>query len=259
MTDYLAITEVAGDAVSQEQIARLCHRYAWAAGYCVGKDALEAACGTGPGLGYLAARAQSLWAGDYSEKILAIAQAHYHGRIPFARFDAQALPCADRSLDVIMLFEAIYYLPSATRFVAACRRALRPGGQVLVATANKDLFDFNPSPHSHQYYGVVALRDLFTPHGFSVACFGYMQTDALSWRQRATRPLKKLAVTLNLMPKTADRKKFLKRWIFGRLVPMPAEIGARMPPYIAPASLHADQADRRHKVIYCAATLQPSA
>ncbi len=256
MTDYLAITEMAGDRVTQEQIARLWHRYTWAGGYCAGKDVLEAACGTGPGLGSLAARAQSLWAGDYSEKILAKAKAHYNGRIPLARFDAQALPCADRSIDVIILFEAIYYLPSATRFVAACRRALRPGGQVLIATANKDLFDFNPSPHSHRYYGVVELHDLFAQGGFSTSCFGYLPTDALPWRQRATRPLKKLAVTLGLMPETADGKQFLKRLLFGRLAPMPAELGARMPPYITPTPLPVDQADLRHKVIYCAATLR---
>ncbi|MCD6265910.1 MAG: BrnT family toxin [Deltaproteobacteria bacterium] len=28
-----------------------------------------------------------------------------------------------------------------------CVRVLRPGGKVLIATANKDLYDFNPSPH----------------------------------------------------------------------------------------------------------------
>jgi SAM-dependent methyltransferase len=255
MSDYQPITEMANDEITQEQIARLCHRYAWAWEYCVGRDVLEAACGTGPGLGGLAARAKRLWAGDYSGEILAVARAHYNGRIPLARFDAQALPCADRSLDVILLFEAIYYLPSAPRFVEECRRALRPGGQVLVATANRDLFDFNPSPQSHCYYGVVGLRDLFSRHGFSVACFGYLTTDTLSWRQRATRPLKKMAVTLGMMPQTAEGKKFLKRWIFGRLVPMPAELLSPMPPYVAPTPLPTDQADHRHKVLYCTATL----
>ena len=78
--DYSTITELAGDDISQEQLERLCHRYYWASAYCVGKDVVEAACGTGPGLGYLATSARSLRAGDFTPDILAIAQRHYGTR-----------------------------------------------------------------------------------------------------------------------------------------------------------------------------------
>lgn len=74
------------------------------------------------------------------------------------QFDAQNMPHADNSMDVIIIFEAIYYLPSAERFVSECKRVLRDGGRVLVVTANKDLYDFNPSPHSYKYYGVIELK-----------------------------------------------------------------------------------------------------
>ena len=48
--DYSTVTELAGDEITAEQLERLCHRYYWAGTFCAGKDVIEAACGTGPGL-----------------------------------------------------------------------------------------------------------------------------------------------------------------------------------------------------------------
>ncbi|MCL6590486.1 MAG: class I SAM-dependent methyltransferase [Firmicutes bacterium] len=256
MVDYLTVTELSDDEVSQEQVERLCNRYYWAGRYCEKKDVLEAACGTGQGLGYLAKIAKTISAGDYSDKILAIAKKHYGDRIELRQFDAQQLPYPDNSMDVIILFEAIYYLPSAEKFVSECRRVLRNQGKVLIATANKDLYDFNPSPYSYRYYGVMELNDLFAKYGFQADFFGNTPIDKVSWRQRILRPVKKLAVALRIIPKTVDGKKFLKRIVFGRLVKMPREIEAGMAPYQEPVKLAPDMPDKKHKVIYCAATLQ---
>jgi ubiquinone/menaquinone biosynthesis C-methylase UbiE len=253
--DYSTVTEVAGDEISQEQLERLCHRYYWAATYSVGKDVIEAACGTGPGLGYLATRGRSLRAGDFTPGILAIAQRHYGDRVDLRQFDAQAMPFADHSADVVILFEAIYYLPSAERFVDECRRVLRPGGQVLIATANKDLYDFNPSPYSHTYYGVTELHQLFAERGFTTEIFGYLSIRDVSLRQRILRPIKKLAIKLGLMPKTTSGKKWLKRLVFGTMSRMPAEIKEGIIPYTSPTPFASSGPDREHKVIYCAAKL----
>jgi glycosyltransferase involved in cell wall biosynthesis/SAM-dependent methyltransferase len=254
-TDFVSVTEMSGDEVSAEQVERMAHRYRWARPACVGKDVLEVACGTGQGLGSLAAVARSVQGGDYSEPILKRARAHYGRRIPLAQFDAQHLPYGDGTLDVILCFEAMYYFPSAPKFVAECDRVLRPGGVVLIATANKDLFDFNPSPYSHAYHGMGELPELFSR--FTTTCFGAFPVDQLSWRQGITRPLKKLAVMANLMPKTTGGKRGLKRLVFGRLVPMPAEIVDASSASPEPASvepLPVGFPDRKHKVIYCVAT-----
>ena len=152
---YSTVTELAGDEITAEQLERLCHRYYWAGTFCAGKDVIEAACGTGPGLGYLSKVAKSIRAGDYMTNILQRAKNHYGNRIDLRQFDAQDMPFEDHSADVVILFEAIYYLPRADKFVSECRRVLRKAGQVLIATANKDLYDFNPSPFSHTYYGVI--------------------------------------------------------------------------------------------------------
>ncbi|MCB1737073.1 MAG: class I SAM-dependent methyltransferase [Gammaproteobacteria bacterium] len=253
--DFQSVTELAGDEVTSEQVERICHRYTWAASYCEGRDVLEVACGTGQGLGYLASVANSLVAGDFSESILDIARHHYGERIALRQFDAQQMPYDDASLDVVILFEALYYIPDADRFVAEARRVLRPGGQVLIATANKDLFDFNPSPFSHTYYGVVDLGALFSRHGFATRYFGHLPIREISGRQKLLRPIKRAVVALGLMPKTMAGKKLLKRLVFGKLIPMPAEVRADMFPFEPPLVLPDDRPDTQHKVIYCAATL----
>lgn len=258
MTDYVEITELAGDEVSREQIDRLCHRYYWAGKYCADRDVLEVACGTGQGVGYLNTVAKSVKAGDYSAAILEIASQHYKNRFKFEQFDAQKMPFEDASFDVVLIFEALYYIPDPKLFFQECRRVLRPGGHLLIATANKDLFDFNPSPHSHRYLGVAELSAELGDFGFECQFFGDTPIEAVSVRQRILRPIKKIAVALDLMPKTNNSKKFLKRLIFGKLVPMPPEINANTGSSYASRPLQASQPDAHHKVIFCAARVSDS-
>jgi SAM-dependent methyltransferase len=252
-TDYSEVTELAGDEVSREQVERVGRRYAWALPFCAGKDVLELACGTGPGLGLLLKHARRLVAGDISETMVARARAHYGARVNVERLDAQALPFADASFDVVILFEALYYLPRPKRFARECARVLRSDGVVLVSNANKDLYDFNPSPYSHDYHGVVELERLFVALGFECHFWGDTAVGRLSWRQRALRPVKKAAVRLGLMPKTANGKKFLKRLVFGRMDRFPHEITVA-PSTAAISEIHPGQPDRVHKVLLCAAT-----
>lgn len=252
--DYTALTEVAGEEVSQEQVDRMVHRYAWAGRICAGKDVVEVACGSGQGLGHLASVARSVRAGDVSPDLVATARRIHGDAFPIEQLDAHQLPYPDGSADVVLLFEALYYLRDPDRFLEECARVLRPGGKVLVATANKDLWDFNPSPHSHRYFGAADLPALFARHGFGVKLAGDTPVDAVSLRQRVLRPVKKVVVALGLMPRTMGGKKLLKRLVFGNMVAMPAclEIPAALD--WAPAPILAGEPDRRHKVILCEAT-----
>ena len=254
MTKYIEVTELAGDPVSREQIDRVAARYSWALGYAYGKDVLEIACGSGPGLGLLQKAALSFVAGDISEQILARARAHYGTRVDLRIMDAMSLPFPDESLDVVLIFEALYYVPDARRFVDECRRVLRPSGVVLVSNANKDLFDFNPSPHSYTYHGVVELADLFGSRGFSTRFWGDVPVTQLSWRQKLLRPVKRAVVSLKLMPKSMAGKKVLKRLVFGELKTFPAELADDM---LAEQSslrpIDGSRPDTVHKVVFCEA------
>jgi SAM-dependent methyltransferase len=257
--DFVDVTEIANTPITDEARERLVSRYSWAKSFCQGKDAVEIGCGTGPGLGMLASAARSFEAGDYSEKILGYARQHYGNRIPLRQLDAQSLPFANRSKDVIILFEALYYVPEPERFAHECARVLRPGGRVLISTANKDLWDFHPSPFSHHYLGVVELRALFGKLGFDCQFFGFQPVQRAPARQQILRPLKRAAVALGVMPKTMNGKRWLKRIVFGREIPMPAELGADEVPRTQPEPLEPSVPDRRHKIVYCAATLKSTA
>ena len=250
---FLDVTELTGEEISREQMERLCHRYYWAAEYCAGRDVLEVACGSGPGLAYLAGKARSLKAGDYSHEVLSRAKAHIGDAVDLRVFDAQAMPYDDCSFDVVLIFEALYYIPSPQRFFAEAKRVLRPGGLLLIITANKDLYDFNPSPFSHTYHGADELDRDLRAAGFESKLFGYFPVAKASARQRILRPIKKAAVTFNLIPKTMAGKRILKRLVFGAGVAMPESITDGMARYGPPVPIPPDVPDRRHKIIYCVA------
>ena len=253
-TDFLSVTELAETEVTEEQLDRISHRYGWAGTYCRDKDVIEVACGSGLGLGYLSTQARTVEAGDISHQMVDLAKAHYGDRINISCFDAQKMPWGDASKDVVILFEANYYLENFPVFLDGCRRVLRPGGLLLIVYANKDLSDFNPSPFSRTYYGVVELDSALRSKGFLAEYFGYISVSDISLRQRVLRPVKRIAVTLGLMPKTMTGKKFLKKLVFGNLVVLPAEITEQhVGSYVPPEKLGIEK-NTTHKVIYCAAT-----
>jgi ubiquinone/menaquinone biosynthesis C-methylase UbiE len=256
ITDFVSVTEMAGDDISQEQVQRICNRYYWANQFCQGMDVVEVACGSGPGLGYLHNISKSFEAGDYSEKILETVHRYYQERIVIRQFDAQNMPYQDQSKDIIIIFEALYYFPCPEKFVSECKRILRKGGKVLIANANKDLFDFNPSPYSHEYHGVAELNSLFSRFGFKCEFWGDTPVDSVSFKQKLLRPVKKMIVMSGLMPKTTAGKKLFKKIVFGKLIPMPQEITADTCPVLKPSPLKTAQADTTHKVIFCAASLE---
>jgi ubiquinone/menaquinone biosynthesis C-methylase UbiE len=224
--DYVTVTEVPGNKASREQIARLHHRYRFAAAFCRGVDVLEVACGAGMGLGYLARTARRVVGGDIDDQVLTYAVDHYRGRanIEVKKLDAQSLPFPDRSFDVILLYEAVYYLPQPERFAAEARRVLRPGGALLLCSVNKEWADFNPSPYSTAYYSASELFRILKPHFSSVSTFGAFPTESSSARDKIVSRVKRTAVKRGLMPKTMRGKELFKRVFFGRLVPIPAEV-----------------------------------
>jgi len=252
---FVDVTEMAGNQISHEQHERMCNRYYWARPYVEGRDIAEVACGAGQGLGYLAQHAKSVLGGDISPEVLAGAQKTYGNAMRIEVFDAAKMPVADASLDTVLLFEAIYYLPDLDAFLTEVRRVLRPGGQLLIATANRELFDFVPSPFSQAYYSLRELDEVLTRHGFSCEFAGFVDVAQVSLRQRILRPIKSVASKLGLIPKSMAGKAWLKRLFFGELIAMPASILERPVPYTPPTPLAKGTAVTNFKVIYCAAKL----
>ncbi len=250
--DYSDVTEAPGNSVSREALSMLYTRYRFAAQFCAGKDVLEVACGPGAGLGYLATIGRVI-GGDFTENLLRRASRHYRGRIPLLRLDAHALPFPDASFDVLLLYEAIYYLKTPERFLAECRRVLRDGGIVILCTANKELAGFNPSPFSTRYFSVSELCEFLTMHRFAVEPFGAFSVPKGSARDAVISWIRRTAVALGIIPKTMKGKAVLKRVFLGPLNPVPAEITGGMAPYWAPVPVSATESCATYKVIFAVA------
>ncbi len=90
---------------------------------------------------------------------------------------------------------------------------------------------------------------------FTSRYWGDTPVSDASILQKILRPIKKIAVALNIVPKSMGAKKILKKFIFGDLVKMPAEISANTTPYIRPVEINDNEPDKNHKVIFCAATM----
>ena len=248
--DYSNVTESPGGQASREQLARLFHRYRFAADYCRGKDVLEVACGTGQGLGYLKARARSVIGVDCTYSSLSAAQHHYRGRIPLLCADAQSLPFPGARFDAVVLLEAIYYLPSAEVFIREMHRLLRPGGVLVIGTVNKDWLDFHPSPLSVKYFSVPELATVLHKHGFEAEFFGGFLASDGSLRGKALSFAKRTAVKFHLIPDTMKQKEILKRIVFGRLAPLPAEIQECSETCPPPQSISSEFPNHQFKIIY---------
>ena len=248
--DYTTVTELPGHGATREQISMLHTRYRMAAELGRGRDVLELACGPGVGLGTLAGSANRVVGGDFDPELVRQAAGRYGDRVEVERIDAQALPYGNHTFDVILLLEAIYYLPDAGRFVAEARRVLRPGGQVMICTANRERPDFNPSPFTHHYYSAAELADLLAAEGFETQLFGAYPVAAPGIKQRLVGALRRLAVACRLIPRSMAWKIRLKRLVFGRLEPIPTELSVDPALCRDVIPLRRDQSAAGFKVVY---------
>lgn len=248
--NYTTVTETPGHQVTRDAIIMMYTRYAFAARHCEGKQVLEVGCGAGPGLGYLGSHARRVVGGDYTHELLALARGHYGRRFPLVCLDAEHLPFHARCFDVVILYEAIYYLRDAGRFVDEARRVLRGDGALLICTVNREWVDFNPSPFSVRYYSAPELCGLLQGRGFGWELFAGFPVAVESARDRVVSALKRSAVRLGFIPKTMKGKEFLKRVFLGRLTPVPAELTNGAGEFETPLPVGRGMSVRDFKVLY---------
>ena len=254
--DYTSVTELPGQRGSHEQLARLYHRYRFALQYSAGKDVLEVGCGAGPGLGYLANLARRVVGGDFTFANLQRAQEYYKEKIPLVRLDAQSLPFTDGSFDVVLLFEAIYYLRFPERFIEESRRVLRKSGILLICTVNREWTDFNPSAFSMSYLSASELAASLRQHGFDVEMFGAFLASTEKVKEKLVSVLKRSATRSGLIPRNMKNKELLKRLFFGRLEALPPEVSEGIAPYTPPLPISSEIPQSEYKIIYAVGFLR---
>jgi SAM-dependent methyltransferase len=175
-------------------------------------------------------------AGDLTRSLLRQAQRHYEGGTRLVNFDAHQLPFADRSFDVVILFEAIYYLSNPERFFQEAHRLLNEDGILVICSANPERRDFSPSPMSHRYFAAGDFREILHSHGFRPSVYGAFPTRTGSMWDTLVYLARRVAIALRVIPKTMRGKVWLKRLVYGRLVSIKPEVDDGPAPVLTPVT-----------------------
>lgn len=232
--DFTAITELPGGTLSTEQWLRMHHRYALACRLARHRRVLEVACGAGVGLTSLARRASVVVGGDYTSTVLGAAQAVV-AQLPsiptakaptaLAQFDAQQMPFGAAEFDLLLCFEAIYYLPQPEDFVREAQRVLKPGGHLLIGSENPAWPAFTPGKFSTRYWPIPELAELVQRHGFvDVEAWGAFPVDTYSPRQQVMARMRRFVIQQGLMPRHPRLRQLLQRLGYGALRPLPRRL-----------------------------------
>lgn len=249
--DFSQITEGPGLQATQEQLERIYHRYHFAKKFCEGKDVVEVACGSGIGLGYLSSFSKSVQAGDIDEKNIQTSLQLYgnNPKIKIQKADAHMLPYPDNSCDVVLLYEAVYYLEKPENFIDESWRILRSGGTLIIGTVNREWKDFHPSPYTHKYFSAAELQALLQKRFSSVKTMGAFEIEQ-GLKANIFSAIKRMAIKLDLIPGSLKLRAYLKRIFIGKTFPLPKEIKDGIAEYNEPHELDVLQKARSFKIIY---------
>jgi len=287
LIDYSSITESPNLKATREQLARLYQRYHFARQFAKDKEVLEVACGSGIGLGYLAKVAKSVVGGDVDKKNVALARENYKlkderevredkklrrwedienekmrscedgklrsWKIDIQIMDAHNLDFSDDSFDLVLLYEAIYYLNDPQKFISEAERVLKEDGKMIVCSVNKDWVDFHPSPYTYKYFSVPELFEMLKDRFSNVEMYGGFQVDNKGMKNRVISLIKRAAVDFNLIPGSLKTRAYLKRIFMGRLVLIPQEVCENMASYEPPVQIQPDKINKDFKIIYAVA------
>ncbi|MFP6662797.1 MAG: methyltransferase domain-containing protein [Deltaproteobacteria bacterium] len=126
---------------------------------------------------------------DVSHFALGEARSNASGAADLACARGEALPLADRCLDVITAFDILEHVPEPRLLLAECARVLRPGGLLIAATPDPIRFTAGESTHLSEHVPAWWV-EAFAEFDFNVACrfFQAPYNLELVARLRGARP-----------------------------------------------------------------------
>jgi len=128
------------ETTGQVEIEHL-HRYFFARALCRGLDVLDVASGEGYGAALLAQVAKSVVGVEIAPETVEHARAAYAvSGLTFLQGDARRIPCPDHSFDAVVSFETLEHFYEHDEFLAEVRRVLRPGGQFIISSPERDVY-----------------------------------------------------------------------------------------------------------------------
>ncbi|WP_022851622.1 class I SAM-dependent methyltransferase [Limisalsivibrio acetivorans] len=249
--NFNEITEVPGLQASVEQLQRLYQRYRFAVENTEG-PVLEAACGSGIGLGYLAEKLGRADGCDIDKENLRIASELHRDNesVEVFEFDACRLREIDKEYGLIILYEAVYYLDDIESFIYGAMEKLKKGGWLIICSVNPEWKDFHPSPYARRYYTAAELAAFAGKYFSTVETYGAFPSAPAGAKDRAFSVLKRGATKMNLIPGSLRLRTYLKRIFMGELKPIPEAVTDNMIDYEPPVPyIGGDE----YKIIYMAA------
>lgn len=155
-----------------------------------GDAVLDVACGTGDlASAFARAGAGSVTGLDFTPEMLAIARRRFSGKratrdVQWIEGDAQALPMADGSFDVVSIAFGIRNVADPARAIREFRRVLRPGGRLVILEFSRPksrliagLNDF--------YCGKIMPRTATLVSGDRSGAYRYLPTSVATFAGRA--------------------------------------------------------------------------
>lgn len=118
----------------KKQVRYVTEQFDW-----VGKDVLDVGTGRGRFAISFALEGANVYAVDISREMLQLAENESDeagARIEFHQGDAENLPYADESFDIVTCMEAIMHLPDPQRAIHELARVARPGAKIIVSMNN---------------------------------------------------------------------------------------------------------------------------
>lgn len=127
------------------------HRYAIALEFVPDKNVLDIACGEGYGANLLAGKATKVTGVDKDDAVIKEAAGKYKKEnLSFITGQAEAIPLAENSYDIVTSFETIEHVADQSKMLGEIKRVLKPGGLLIISTPNKKTYSDNTgrkNPH----------------------------------------------------------------------------------------------------------------
>jgi ubiquinone/menaquinone biosynthesis C-methylase UbiE len=188
------------------------YRYSFAAHYCKGREVLDIACGEGYGAAAFARIGAKRVVG-VDNSMEACKHARTKHSVEALLGDATAIPIPNESVDLVVSFETIEHIHDPLAFVGECIRVLRPGGQMILSTPNRDIYrkrcpdnQFHVSEMTFSEFDDIFSRyfqriEYFTQHPFTAAHWSrralaadYLSSNPQHFVNRALRLLRRVFV-----------------------------------------------------------------
>jgi SAM-dependent methyltransferase len=163
--------------------------YRFAASHTAGMRVLDAGSGEGYGAGFLAGTARSVVGAELEAWVAARAAGLYRDA-SFVTCDLAMPPWRAGSFDAVVSLQVIEHVPDPSAFLAACARATRPGGVLVLATPNRITFspDGVVNPFHIVEFSPSELRDAVAAHFDEVEMLGVHHGSRIRMLERIVGP-----------------------------------------------------------------------